>query len=48
LPDPLDPAVTVIHEALLTAVQMQPVPAVTVTVLEEAVELIAWLVGVRP
>ena len=30
-PDPLAPPVTVIHEALLTAVHRQPVPAVTLT-----------------
>jgi hypothetical protein len=32
LPLPLAPAVTVIQASLLTAVQLQPVPAVTVTV----------------
>jgi hypothetical protein len=32
LPLPDAPAVTVIHAALLTAVQLHPVPAVTVTV----------------
>jgi hypothetical protein len=31
LPLPLAPAVTVSHASLLTAVQLQPVPAVTVT-----------------
>jgi hypothetical protein len=31
LPLPDAPAVTVIHASLLTAVQLQPVPAVTVT-----------------
>ncbi len=31
LPVPLPPAVTVIHEALLTAVQVQPTPAETLT-----------------
>jgi len=32
LPLPLAPAVIVIHASLLAAVQLQPVPAVTVTV----------------
>ena len=32
MPLPEAPAVTVIHASLLTAVQLQPVPAVTVTV----------------
>jgi hypothetical protein len=32
LPLPEAPAVTVIHASLLTAVQLQPVPAVTLTV----------------
>jgi uncharacterized protein YhhL (DUF1145 family) len=36
-PDPLAPAVTVIHEALLVAVQLQPLPAVTVIVPEPPV-----------
>jgi len=32
LPVPIDPDVTVIHESLLTAVQLQPLPAATLTV----------------
>jgi hypothetical protein len=32
LPLPLAPALIVIHESLLVAVQLHPVPAVTVTV----------------
>jgi len=32
LPVPLAPALIVIHESLLAAVQLHPVPAVTVTV----------------
>jgi hypothetical protein len=34
LPEPLDPAVIVIHEALLVAPQVQPVGAVTATVVD--------------
>ena len=36
---PVAPALTVIHVALLVAVQAQPVPAVTVMVLEPAAEV---------
>jgi hypothetical protein len=39
LPLPEAPAVTVIHASLLTAVQLQPVPAVTVTVPVVAAEV---------
>ena len=38
LPLPVAPAVTVIHESLLAAVQLQLVPAVTVTVPLEAAD----------
>src|SRR6185312_13244974 len=34
VPDPVDPAVTVIHEALLVAPQVHPASAVTATVLD--------------
>jgi hypothetical protein len=43
LPDP--PLVIVIHEALLTAVQLQPVATVTAMVLDEAVDGAEALVG---
>jgi hypothetical protein len=38
LPVPLTPEVTVIHDALLTAVQPQPPPAVTVTLPDPPLE----------
>jgi len=49
LPAPLAPAVTVIHAVLLTAVHMQPAPAVTVTLLlVEADAPTEGFVGVTP
>jgi hypothetical protein len=42
LPLPDAPAVTVIQAALLTAVQLQPVPAVTVTVPVAAVAVVRF------
>jgi hypothetical protein len=45
LPDPLAPAVTVIHETLLDAVHAHPEPAVTVIVPVVAVEPIDVLTG---
>ena len=42
---PLPPEVTVIHVALLTAVQLQLLPAVTVTLPVPAPALKFWLVG---
>ena len=46
LPEPLAPEVTVSHEALLVAVHVQPVPAVTFTELVPAAEVKLLLVGV--
>jgi hypothetical protein len=49
LPAPLAPAVTVIHEVLLTAVHVQPAPAVTVrSLLVDADAPTDGLVGVTP
>jgi hypothetical protein len=45
LPLPLEPELTVIHEALLVAVQLQPAPAVTVTLADPPDEENDWLVG---
>jgi hypothetical protein len=42
---PVAPAVTVIHEALLTAVHVQPVPAVTVVLPAPPAAAIDWLAG---
>ena len=42
MPVPLAPALIVIHPALLTAVQLQPVPAVTVTVPVAAVDVVRF------
>jgi hypothetical protein len=45
VPDPDDPDVTVIHEALLTAVHAHPATAVTVLLPDPAVALTDWLAG---
>ena len=42
MPLPEAPAVTVIHPTLLAAVQLQPVPAVTVTVPLAATEVVRF------
>jgi hypothetical protein len=45
LPLPLAPAVMVIQASLLTAVQTQPAPAVTLTELDPPLAVKVWLVG---
>jgi hypothetical protein len=47
LPSPLAPAVTVIHDTPLTAVQLQPAVVVTVTVPLPAPWPTVWLVPLR-
>ena len=44
-PVPLAPPVTVIHDALLAAVQAHPAPAVTVLLPVPAPAVNAWLLG---
>ena len=44
-PVPLAPAVMVIHEALLAAVHVHPLPAVTLTVPALALAPTFWLFG---
>jgi hypothetical protein len=48
LPDPLDPDVIVIHDALLVAVQLQPAAVVTSTLALPPLGGMLWEVGDAP